>query len=182
MNCINEFLTLLIIFLFGLICSCQSQVNKKLLFQEIETLQEQLAQDLNAVKLDTARAITLVNKSEQFATRFSNDTLAAIYLFRAADVARGIGQYQRAIKLWQRVEQYYPDFEKVPEALFFQGFTYENDLKQAELARTYYEQFIEKYPTHPLLPTVQASLSSLTESPEDLIKKFKKLHHDNGDK
>ena len=59
-------------------------------------------------------------------------------------------------------------------ALFFQGFTYENDLQQAGLARTYYERFIEKYPTHLLLPTVQASLSNLSESPEDLIKKFRK--------
>lgn len=170
----NVFLTLLIISICGLMLSCQRQVGKKKLYSEIENLQEQLAQALSDSQLDTLSAVKLINKSIAYATRYQRDTLTPSYLFRAADVARGIGKYQQAIKLWEQVETQYSTFVKAPEALFFQGFTYENDLQQPEQAKEYYQLFIKKYPQHPLISTVQACLLNLSETPVELIKKFKK--------
>ncbi|MFK7933992.1 MAG: tol-pal system YbgF family protein [Saprospiraceae bacterium] len=176
MNGKNVFLLTLIILLIGLIYGCNRPFGRNALQQQIEYLQQQLAEDLSIVKLDTIQAKTLIKESEKFATQFSRDTLAPVYLFRAADVARGIGQYQQAVALWEWVQKEYPTFDKAPESLFFQGFTYENDLGKPELARSYYERFIEKYPTHPLLATVQSSLLNLTETPAELIERFKKQH------
>lgn len=176
MNAKNIFFLLLIISLIGLVASCQRRLGSDLQ-REVEGLQQQLAQDVRSVALDTLTAQQLIAKSQQYASAYPQAPPAPTYLFRAADVARGIGNYQRAINLWQQIRETYPQYEKLPETLFFQGFTYENDLQQPELARTYYQLFIEKYPHHSLLPTVEASLKNLTQTPAELIRAFEQQNN-----
>lgn len=126
------------------------------------------------VKDEMEVAKEYVENSRLFVEQFPKNKNAAKIAFRAADVARGIGNYGRAIQLWGKVWRDYPDFKRAPDAMFLQGFTYENNLKDYNNAKNYYVRFLEAYPKHELYQQAKAALSNLGKSPEDLIKEFKK--------
>lgn len=121
-------------------------------------------------------AETLIQKSIEFAAKYPQDTVSASLLFKAADVSRGLGLHNQAIQLWGRVNKEYPTHKTAPEALFLQGFTYDQGLKDVIQAKKYYRFFQEKYPDHPLGKDVSLMLNQLTTEKSDLelIKEFKK--------
>lgn len=153
--------------------ACARKLSAPTLSNEIENIQHILMTQQDAT-LDIANAQMLIDKSMTYVARFPQDTLAPVYLFRAADVARGIGQYDLAVTLWGQVQEQYIDFEKVPDALFMQGFTFDNNLQDKSQARSCYQRFIQLFPKHHLLTTVNISLQQLSKTPEELIKEFQK--------
>ena len=98
--------------------------------------------------------------AETYARDFPTDTLRTEYLFVAADVARGLGSYERAIRLWEQVRTD-PSFNKAPVALFLQGFTAETGLRDPGRAAGYYRAFLRTYPEHELAAQVRQLLSLL---------------------
>lgn len=95
-------------------------------------------------------------------------------MFRAADVARGVGKYGQAIDIWKNLRSLYPDYERSPDALFLTGFTYENNLNEKTQAKELYNQFLEEYPDHALNTQVKQTLDVIDKSPEELIKEFQR--------
>lgn len=139
--------------------------------QEIEALEKQLIEAVD-VRKDREAALQLLEKSATYATTYPADSLSPIYLFKAADVARGAGEYGKAIKLWGDMWRTYEDHPRAPEALFLQGFTYDNHLRDAYQAGRYYRNFLEKYPDHPFAEQARQLLSVLDKSPEELVREF----------
>jgi len=135
---------------------------------ELQLLQ---AQDVN---LDTTVAVAFLEKSQAFVEAFPSDSLSPFYLFKAAEVSRGLRRYGDAIYLAGRAWREYPEFEKVPDAIFLQGFIYDTDLGDTTNAKVYYKQFLEKYPDHPFAANVNQLLSVLGRDPEALIQQFQK--------
>ncbi|MEM1219855.1 MAG: tetratricopeptide repeat protein [Bacteroidota bacterium] len=119
---------------------------------------------------DTAR--TLVRLSKDFVSTYPDDENAASILFRAADVARGLREYGQAIELWGKVWRSYSGYDRAPDALFLQGFTFDADLRDAANAQKYYQLFLQKFPEHPLAAQAEQLLQVVSEQPEELIKKF----------
>ncbi|MCR9287721.1 MAG: tetratricopeptide repeat protein [Bacteroidetes bacterium] len=140
---------------------------------EINELESILLKAQDAKK-DKISAEALISKSELFVKQFPKDTSAALVLFKAADVSRGLGEYGKAIQMWGKVWRDYPDFEKAPLALFLQGFTFDANLQDKANAKKYYEQFSEKYPNDKLVEQVNMLLSVIGKSSEELIHEFKK--------
>ena len=161
-----------LVVLFISFSQCSRNAHLRQLNAEIIRLQSRLATQPDAT-LDLKTAQQLIDRSQLYARNFPQDSLAPVYLFRAADVARGIGQYDLSVTLWEKVQQIYPGFSKVPDALFMQGFTYENNLKNTCLARQCYKFFLQRYPQHHLRRTVQTSLQQLDKTPAELIEQFK---------
>lgn len=163
--------------LFIMACNQTQTISKNLSKKEwintINQLEQKLATQVDAT-LDMPTAKNLISESEQFAKVYPQDDLAAPYLFKAGDVARGIGQYEKAIQLWQQVAEQYQTYKKAPDALFLQAFTYENDLKDPAKAKSIYEAFLKKHPEHPLAAQVKMIMSVLGKSPEELIELYKK--------
>lgn len=125
--------------------------------------------------VDYDRSSLIVEQYRQYARSLPKDSLAPVYLFRAADVARGIGDFPLAITLWGQVNKDYPEYERAPEALFLQGLTAENDRKDKAAAKAYYSDFLKRYPQHPLSKDAKLLLSYIEsgKSEEDLIREFK---------
>ena len=176
MNKIALVITVLIIGWYGCNSSGQTkhQADKSKLEDTIKTLQSELAQQEDVTK-DVTSAKTLVVRSQLFAEKYPQDSMAAVYLFRAADVSRGLGDYRLAIKLWGEVNEKFTAFKRAPDALFLQGFTYDRDLEDTGQAKLHYRKFLEKYPGHPLVKDVTLMLQYLEQekSPEELIEEFK---------
>ena len=142
---------------------------------DIANLEKSLkeAKDVNK---DKETAATLIQKSLDYVEKHPQDSLSPEVLFKAADVSRGLGNYEEAIRLWTKVYTEYQSYEKAADALFLKGFTYDKDLNDKAQAKQYLTLFMRKYPKHPLIKDVQLLLNynQRNKSDLDLIKEFKK--------
>ena len=161
-----------ILFAAGTFLACQSGPRE--LESQKTTLEALELQLLTAeeVNVNPEVAVQFLEKSQAFADAFPKDSLAPSYLFKSAEVARSIREFGLAIQLSGRVWREYPLYPKAPDAMFLQGFIYDTDLGDTLNARSYYEQFLAKYPEHPFAPNVTQLLSVVGKDPEALIREF----------
>lgn len=129
-----------------------------------------LTKDLT--KIDPKFANDLIKQYDSFFAAYPKDTLSANMLFKAADLSRGTGSFGKAIKYWGDLGEFFPNYNKTPDAAFLQAFTFENDLGDKEQAKHYYQKFLEKYPNHTFAADAKKSLELIDMPMEQIIKKF----------
>lgn len=117
---------------------------------------------------------SLTGKYLKFVEFFPQDSLAPLYLFKAANHLNVTGNYLESIKQFNRLMKDYPNYSKVPEALFTTAFIYENNLNDLGRAKTLYEEFLKRYPKHELAVSVQFTLNNLGKSAEEIFNSFPK--------
>ncbi|TXB62162.1 tetratricopeptide repeat protein [Phaeodactylibacter luteus] len=172
-----------LLYLFALaFTSCQSDtpaegtdsMDQDQLSESILALSATLKKQMDSPTLDTATAQALVAQSIAYGERFPKDSLTPRFLFEAAAVARGMGDFQQAVETWGHISMDYPDYEKAPESIFFQAFTYDNDLRDTSRARKYYEFFLEQHPKHPIAGDARMLLEIIKtgKTPEEVIREF----------
>lgn len=124
--------------------------------------------------LDTATANQILNSYLDFTNRFPDDTLAAGYFFKAGDLYNGMKKYKEAIDVFEQFRLKFPTHRKVPVSLFLEAFIYDNNLHDVEHAKLLYSDFLQKYPSHELARSAQASLNQLNMglSDEELVRMF----------
>ncbi|NLO50196.1 MAG: tetratricopeptide repeat protein [Bacteroidales bacterium] len=128
--------------------------------------------------IDPARVDELIGVYISFADNYPQDSLSPGYLFKAADVAMTTNRSNQAITLYQRIREEYPDYRKVPEALFLEGYVFENYLGRLDKAKAIYEDFLEKYPDNDFAKDAEISLKYLGKSPEELTEIFQQMQQD----
>lgn len=164
---VNTFLTLLL--LSFVLQSCQTPQEKQL--KKIQSLEEELFGEVTAIP-DRNKALDLINAYVDFSNQNPDDLNAAEYLFRAGDVSMNTGYHKRAIELYSKVHNNYPNYEKRPESLFLMAFIYENQLLNLQRAERTYHQFIELYPDHDLADDALILLEHLGKSPDEMVREF----------
>ena len=115
-----------------------------------------------------------VAMATQLADKYPNDTLAAMPLYRAAEVVRALNDPVQTALIYQRVYNSYPSFSKAPEALFMLGFTFDEDLGDLDKAETTYNDFLQKFPNHSFADDTQMLLENLGKSDEEILKELEK--------
>jgi len=103
-----------------------------------------------------------------FANDFPDDSLAPVYLQRAADMSISLGRYDQAINLLDSVINLYPGFEDIGGCWFLKGYAYEN-AEDFEKARENYTYFVDNYPDHDLAKDTRQTLPYLGMSPEEML-------------
>ncbi len=161
------------VFLLLVIASCSSK--KQNLTDEILQQEKSLYSDSSMVP-DPAKAKKIIDTYTTYADQFPEDTLSANYLFKAGDISSKINEIDQSIQLFSRLIKTYPENKNVPFAIFLQGFIYENQAGDPVKARPYYEEFLRKYPDHPIAGDVTFSLENLGKSPEELIREFESMN------
>ena len=112
--------------------------------------------------------------AEAIATAAPGDSTSAETLFKAGIYLKSREEYTKAIATWGLIVGYYPESSLAPDALFQQAVTFDNDLKDKENAKRYYDKFLQMYPAHQLATEVK-NLQALTDkSDEEIIKSFQK--------
>lgn len=159
--------------LLTLFTACQQggESAQKHLRDEISALETKLLETKDASK-DKDAALQLIEKTEQYAKNYPQDTLTPVLLFRAGDVAKGAREFGKAVLLWGQVWRNYKNHPNAPMALFLQGYTFDAELHDAKMASKYYNQFLLQYPNHEWAEQARQLLSVVDVKPEDLIKKF----------
>jgi len=147
---------------------------------EIASMEKEIS---GAVK--TERTAVLDAKADRLIKRYRDyvginprDSMTSEYLFRAADLSVGMGQYDAAIAYIDWLHKDFPKFRKSVEMYLFKGFIYETYLNDHAKAVSSYTKLIEKYPNHRLASDARASIDNLTMTEEELIEKFKKMNAD----
>ena len=124
---------------------------------------------------DKAKARKYVTACEVYALTHPDDSEAAELLLKAATTARTTaGNPQRALHIYDWVYKHFPKYEKAYHALFLKAFTLDDDMKNYDEARKYYEAFLEKYPNDEFATSAKFLLKNLGKSEEEIIQQFEK--------
>ena len=168
-------LLLMLAFVVCLLASCKhEQTEQEKLYDEITAMETELYKDKTEA-IDKDKAIEMVRLYAEYADKYTTDTLAPEYLFRAAEISENANQPNNAITYLTRIEENYRNYKNYPICIFKKAYIYENNLKNQEKARQYYEKFIADYPDHELAEAANSSLMFLGMSDEDLIKVLEKI-------
>ena len=148
---INKTTTFSLLFSLVFIFSCGSPQSK--MREMIKEAEKGLLTD-STFSPDALEAKKLIGLYDQYAKQFPADTLRAEYLFKAGEISAGINDPLAGIDYYDRLYKNYPGYNKAPVALFLQGFIYENQLGRLDEAKSIYQQFLERYPEHPIASDV----------------------------
>ena len=171
---VNGLLLLAFAIIFTITGCKHEKTEQESLRDEITAKETELYKDKTEV-IDKDKAIEMVRTYVSYADKYSTDTLAPEYLFRAAEISENAGQPNNAVTYLTRIEDNYKDYANYPICIFKKAYIYENYLKNKEKAREYYEKFVADYPDHVLAETANSSLMFLGMTNEDLIKVLEKI-------
>ena len=119
-------------------------------------------------RLDENMAHVYVDACEAAVMAQPNLPAAPEYLHRAAETARTLRDIPKAITLYDWIIERYPNHPRGATSLFLKAFTFDNDLKDFENARIYYEEFLKKYPNNEFAESAQFLLDNLGKSEDEL--------------
>jgi len=111
-----------------------------------------------------------VDACEAYAIGLPNNEMSPEYLYRAAEMARTLKTYPKALSIFDWIEEKYPNFEKTPTTVFLKGFMLENELNNKEAARDVYNKFLTNYPKNDLVDDVQFLLDNIDKTDEEIMK------------
>lgn len=138
----------------------------------IDSLQKRMV-DERTQSLNKELALQGIAAYKKYAQSFPEDTLSAEYLFRLSDIARGIGDYSTALSSLQNITSQYPDFGKIPECYFLQGYYCQEFFHDTMSARVHYQNFLSKYPDHPLANDAKTLIKLLGKTDDEIVKRFR---------
>ncbi|MFN3529405.1 MAG: tetratricopeptide repeat protein [Bacteroidia bacterium] len=133
----------------------------------IDSLESMLLND--SLEVSDATASAVIKAYLKFADTWPTDSSSVDYLFKAADVMRGMYRIQDAVQTLDLVVKRYPESEKAPSALFYAGFILHTDADQNNMAIEYFERLIEEFPNHPLSDDARNLMPLLYMSEEQLM-------------
>jgi TolA-binding protein len=111
-----------------------------------------------------------VDACEAYAISDPEDPRSPEYLFDAAEIAKLLKTYNKALSLYDWMIDKYPNYSKTPSALFIKAFTLENELGKLDEAKAAYELFLEKYPQDNFADDAKFSLENIGKSPDEVLK------------
>lgn len=157
----------LLLSIITVIFGCQQKDKKEKLIDEISSLEEKTFSQEKDLNINLAKELLL--KYIEFADLYS-DSLSPNYLLKASSIASGINNPLQAIECLDKIENNYPDYDKLANVIFQHAFVLENEVKDKIAAKEYYELFIEKYPSHILVEDAKNAISLMGLSDQELIK------------
>jgi len=82
-------------------------------------------------------------------------------LFEKAKQAQEESNFVGAIEAYQQIVKLFPKSPQAPQCQFMIGYLYANHLKNMDMARKAYQDFIHSYPEHELIKDAQWELDHL---------------------
>ena len=141
------------------------------LASKIEGIANQVYND-STKRIDPEMAKQYIAACEEYAGKYSADTLSPVLLLKAAETSRNIGDFQTALKLYDQIINDFSTFKKAPQALFLKAFTVDDNMGKKEEAKVIYEAFLEKYPNDDFAESAKFMLENLYKSDAEIIQGF----------
>lgn len=167
MKTIKNLSYLIITAMVFIACTSQEEKSKS----NIKSLEDGLFSNENKM-IDRDKATELISQYIAFADEFPDNPETPSFLFRAGDMSMNLMMPRKAIQVFDRILDNYPEYEKAPQCLFLKGYVFENNLNDLDMAKKIYTEFLEKYPEDDFADDAEVSIRNLGKSPEELIKEF----------
>lgn len=139
---------------------------------KIDSLQKILHQNSEA-PIDKHLGEMMVNMYVNFSKKFPDEKKTPDYLFRAAEISGACNDYKNAIEFLNTICEKYSSYDKTPDALFLQGFFYQDKIQDLNKAKLCYEKLIKQYPNHHFAKDAEALMRNFGKTDEQIIKEFK---------
>ncbi len=165
-----------LLFIVYCFSSCSSGTKKETneraaMISSIDSLGKKMF-DKQTMQFDKNLAFKGISSYDEFVKKFPNDSLSAEYLFRKADLQRGVGDNRGAIITLGDICKKYSTYKNNPECIFFQGYYYQEFFNDTTSAKYYYNELISKYPTNGFVDDAKALMGMFGKSEEQIIKEF----------
>jgi len=138
----------------------------------LQGLAETIFVDPDKFGINKANTQTYVDACEAYALGFPEREDVPTFLYRAAEMARTLKTFPKAITIYEWISSKYPDYEKTPTTIFLKGFILENDIKDKAAAKKVYEEFLSKYPKSDLVDDVEFLLKNIDKSDEEIMQQI----------
>ena len=165
----KQYTLFLVVIALAVLSGCGPSREKSVM--NIDSLEKRLFSPVSS-GFDKVKADSLLAAYESFIKRFSDDSLTMKVSFKAANLAMTMGNPARAIELFDKFIEKYPDNPKASVSMFFKAYIYENQLRNLDKAKELYLQFIEKYPDSDFSSDARIALQNLGKSPEQMVREF----------
>lgn len=151
----------------------QRSVDTATFHRRMSTLLSTMARSPTA-RLDPAQADEYVRSATLFALLQAQDSLAPVYLFKAAEIAAALRRPRQAVDLYEWISKRYAAHERAGTAHFMQAFLLDEDLQDLEAARQAYTDFLARFAQHELADDAQLLLDNLGKSDEEILQQLEK--------
>lgn len=111
---------------------------------------------------------------DKFITHDNYYTISNEYMFKAGELCRALDRPNDAIKYFNMLLEKDPKDPHAGAALFYKAMIIGDMLHDDELAKATYQEFIDKYPDHPLVESAKASIKLQGKTLEEIVKGFEK--------
>ncbi|MCW8898133.1 MAG: hypothetical protein OQJ96_08910 [Flavobacteriales bacterium] len=187
---IKKALIFMSVALLGVFVACSGSSDQDIVVEKneevkdtiVDTLEERialidnysliLANDTTGVHREVAEKLLLAY--EDFLKHHSFESISKEYQFRAGELAKAINKPHLAIKHLNGLLERDPDHERAPLALFYKATIVGDMLNEDENAKMLYQEFIDKYPDHPLAESAKESIKLQGKSLDEIVKEFEK--------
>lgn len=165
-------IVLLISTILFISCNNTNNSNNTVTLDQISSLENELFSSESSMSPDMSKAKHLAELYIEFAKLYPKDQLSPEFLYKASDIYMNMNYPRRAIVLYDDILTKYPNYKNIPTIMFLKGFVYDDQLKDYDNARIYYQIFLDKYPESDFADDAIISLNNLGKSPEEMIKEF----------
>jgi TolA-binding protein len=107
--------------------------------------------------------------SRRILDEFPSGRYAGWARFAIAESHRFKEQPREALDNYKIFIRQYPDMQPAAVSLFLVGYIYSNNLQMKDSAKFFFDEFLVKYPSHELAPSVKLELESLGKSPHETL-------------
>ncbi|NVO18236.1 MAG: tetratricopeptide repeat protein [Bacteroidetes bacterium] len=121
---------------------------------------------------DSVKVGELISAYQGFAHKYPKDSLAPLYLFKAAGLCMSFNKSIQALDIYRAIRADYPTWRKAPDCLFLEGFIFENNIKDLAKAKQVYTEFIAQYPNSELRDDAENAIKYLGKPLDEVIREF----------
>jgi len=149
----------------------------KSLTGQIKDTEQIIRSNIDANKEISARLIKDYVTLSQLHANFVSSEASPGHLIKSAAVARGYGNTFTAKILYNQIITQFEDSPQAAKALFQKAFMLDQNQENIS-AEKLYQQFLNQYPEHVLVPQVKILLDEVYLTDEEILKKLERVEKD----
>ncbi|MEL6255841.1 MAG: tetratricopeptide repeat protein [Bacteroidota bacterium] len=143
--------------------------------QKIDSLEKQNSRENVAVLNESRQKLAMAYESYADENKDTDSIQSEEYLALAASLYQNtLQQLDKALALNDKIIADYPESERAIFALFNKGYIYNNYIRDTNMAKSIYTDFIAKYPNHKLATDASVELQFLGKSAKEMLEEIQK--------
>ncbi len=113
---------------------------------------------------------------QDYASHFPNSKAAPDYLLRTSDLYLSLNNPKRAVDILDEIIEKYPNYSRLEAVYFNRANHVDFEIRDTTLAKTYYQEFLKKYPNSDLADDANSRIENIGLSAAQLIEKFEAMN------